>query len=66
MISRQTGGDARVTVSAPHMLDVSSEADHTEARAVQVGMYASFVYQEELTLDEGEILAPAVERLKEL
>jgi hypothetical protein len=49
------------------LLDVSSKADHTEARAFQVGMYASFVHQGELTLnDEEEILGPAVEPLKEL
>lgn len=67
MISRQTGGDVRVTVSASYLLDVSSKADHTEARAVQMGMYASFGHQEELTLDdEEEILTPAVQRLQEL
>jgi hypothetical protein len=76
----------RVTASASYLLNVSSKADYTEARAVQASiqpdtifvdlvaiehgptlLYASFVHQGELTLDdEQEILASAVQRLQEL
>jgi hypothetical protein len=80
-----------VKVSAPYSLDISTAAERTEGRAIQLVaeseslviptvfldvvaiehgptlLFGAFMHQGDLTLeDEEQILAPAVERLKDL
>jgi hypothetical protein len=82
-LDRQYGEGARV--SPPYPLEVTTAAERTEGRAIQLGLdpvslfievvaveqgstllYGMFMHQGELTVqDEQDILAPAVERMKE-
>lgn len=82
----QAADGITVRVSDPYSLDVSTAANRTAARAVQVGiqpdtifidlvvieqaptlLYGAFLHQGDLTADDEEqILAPAVQRLKDL
>jgi hypothetical protein len=82
-LGREYGEGARV--SPPYALEVTTAAERTEGRAIQLGLdpvslfidvvaveqgstllYGTFLHQGELTVqDEQDILASAVERMKE-
>ena len=82
----EAAAGATVAVSDPYAVDVSTSADRTEGRAIQLGIGSEthfmdlivmeqastllqgwFLHSGDLTLQaEEEILAPAVERMKEM